>query len=98
MKKTECNLNVVDFLLGLFVLYVFFKGLDYVLRNPLDCLGTAFLFVFGFIVCFPMAMLTDDFSKDFDFIPGCIVKILRIAGIAELVGLVGAVIWFVFIY
>lgn len=95
MKKTECNLNVVDFilifimffLLGLFVLYVFFK-----------CLDTILLMVFGFIVFFPMLMLTDDFSKDFDFIPGCIVKILRIAGIAELVGLVGHVIWFVFIY
>lgn len=83
MKKLEVILT-----LGLLVLCIV----------PLDYLVIAFQVVFGFVVCFPMAMLTDDFSKDFDFIPGCIVKILRIAGIAELVGLVGAVIWFVFIY
>lgn len=96
VKNTECNL--VDFILGLFVIYVFFKCLNYVLANPLDCLGTALLCIFGFIFFFPAAMLTDDFSKDFDFIPGWIVKILRIVGVAELVGLIGGIIWFVFIY
>ena len=95
MKKTNSN-SVIDFFLGWLFIYFICETLSNITIE--DLLEAAFLIFFGHIVGFPMAMLTDEVRKSFDFFPGWIVKILRIVGIAELVGLVGLLIWFVFVY
>ena len=103
MKNTNSNsdkeLTVKEFIsLLIYWLIVFICGYA-IINLIIEFLQeSGVLIIFLFIVGFPIAMLTDEFRESFDFIPGCIVKILRIVGIAEFVGLVGLIIWFVFVY
>ena len=95
MKNTNSN-SVINFFLGWLFIYFICESLSN--KTIEDLLEPVFLIIFFYIVGFPIAMLTDEVRKFFDFIPDWIVKILRIVGIAEFVGLVGFLIWFVFVY
>ena len=102
MKDTN-SLSVKEFIsLLIFLLGVFIFGYLIISNITIevieDLLENVFLFIFFFIVGFPIAILADDFRELFVFIPDWIVKILRIVGIAEFGGLVGLIIWFVFVY